>query len=192
MLAAPLFPQVKAVVGYTPSGVIWGGIGEGDAPAWTYRGEAFPYLRMMDSEEQQRLFHEAQKKGTPYLDAPSFEYSLEQQSSLVESATIPVERSQAAFLLIGNPGDGVWPSDRLSRIAIDRLEAHGHPRDYRLLSYEDGGHMLITYPFFPTTMRQFYLPTVKVWEGLGGTAEGAAKAAADSWPRVVEFLRSEL
>ncbi|MBC7247235.1 MAG: acyl-CoA thioesterase/BAAT N-terminal domain-containing protein [Actinobacteria bacterium] len=192
MLAASLFPQVKAVVGYTPSGVIWGGIGEGDSPAWTYRGEAFPYLRMMVSEEQQRLFLEAQKNGTPYLDAPSFEYSLEQQSSLVEKATIPVERSQAAFLLIGNPGDGVWPSDKLSRIAIDRLDAHGHPRTHRLLSYEDGGHMLIAYPFFPTTMRQFYLPTVNVWEGLGGTAEGAARAAEDSWPKVVEFLRDEL
>ena len=94
---------------------------------------------MMDSEEQRRLFLEAQEKGTPYLDAPSFEYSLEQQSSLIEGATIPVERSQAAFLLIGNPGDGVWPSARLSRIAIDRLEAHDHARDYRLLSYEDGG-----------------------------------------------------
>ncbi len=192
MLAASLFPQVKAVVGYTPSGVIWGGIGEGDAPAWTYRGEAFPYLRTMFSEEQERLFREAQEKGTPYLDAPSFEYSLQQQSSLVEKATIPVERSQAAFLLIGNPGDGVWPSDKLSRIAIDRLDAHGYPRAHQLLSYEDGGHMLIPYPFFPTTMRQFYLPTVRVWEGLGGTAEGAARAAEDSWPKVLEFLRDEL
>ncbi len=85
---------MKAVVGYTPSGVVWGGIGEGDAPAWTFRGEAFPYLRMMNSEE--------------------------------------------------------------------------------------GGHMLIPYPFYPSTMRQFYLPTVRVWEGLGGTAEGAAEAAGDS------------
>lgn len=52
--------------------------------------------------------------------------------------------------------------------------------------------MLITYPYYPTTMRQFYLPTVNVWEGLGGTAEGAARAAGDSWPRVIEFLRREL
>jgi len=86
----------------------------------------------------------------------------------------------------------VWPSDELSRIAIDRLDAHGYPRTHYLLSYEDGGHTLIAYPFFPTTMRQFYLPTVRVWEGLGGTAEGAARAAEDSWPKVVEFLRDEL
>lgn len=193
LLAASIYPEIKAVVGYTPSGVIWSGIGENpDAPAWTYQGRAFPYLRVMVSEEQERLFTEAQKSGTPYLDAPSFIYSLEMQRSLVEEATIPVENSQAAFLLIGNPGDGVWPSDVLSQIAIERLRSHNHSRTYRLLSYDQGGHMLIAYPYYPTTMRQFYLPTVNVWEGLGGTAEGAARAAEDSWPRVIEFLKREL
>ncbi|OPX76328.1 MAG: hypothetical protein A4E44_00752 [Methanosaeta sp. PtaB.Bin018] len=193
MLAASVFPQIRAVVGYTPSGVIWSGIGKSpDAPAWTYRGRAFPYLRTMVSEEQERLFLEAQRNGTPYLDAPSFLYSLEMQRSRIDEATIPVENSKAAFLLIGNPGDGVWPSDMLSQISIDRLRAHDHPRQYQLLSYDQGGHMLIPYPYYPTTMRQFYLPTVDVWEGLGGTAEGAARAAEDSWPRVVEFLKREL
>ncbi len=193
MLAASLFPQIKAVVGYTPSGVIWSGIGKNpDAPAWTYQGRAFPYLRMMVSEDQERLFLEAQRNGTPYLDAPSFLYSLEMQRSSIDEATIPVENSKAAFLLIGNPGDGVWPSDMLSQVAIDRLRAHDHQRPYQLLSYDQGGHMLIPYPYYPTTMRQFYLPTVNVWEGLGGTAEGAAKAASDSWPKVFSFLQRQL
>ncbi len=135
---------------------------------------------------------EAQRNGTPYIDAPSFEYSLEQQRDRIEEASIPVERSRAAFLLIGNPGDGVWPSLMLSRITIDRLKSHNYDNDYQLLSYEQGVHILIPFPFYPTTMRQFWLPTVKIWEGLGGTAEGAAKAAGDSWPKVLEFLHREL
>lgn len=192
LLAASLFPEVKAVVGYTPSGIIWEGIGDGDAPAWTYRGEAFPYLRVLVTEDQQKLFEEAVTQGTPYFDAPSFAHSLEAQRSRIEEATIPVERSQAAFLLIGNPGDGVWPSHALSQVVIDRLTTHGHPRPFQLLSYEEGGHMLVPYPYYPTTMRQFYLPTVGVWEGLGSSAKGAARAAEDSWPRVLEFLRNEL
>ncbi len=52
--------------------------------------------------------------------------------------------------------------------------------------------MLIPYPYYPTTLRPFYLPTLKVWEGLGRTAFGAAKAAEDSWPKVVEFVQREL
>ena len=192
ILAASLFPQIEAVVGYTPSGVIWDGIGSGESPAWTYQGKPFPYLKFMEDEDSQRRFKEAQENNTPYLDAPAFLYSLERQKDRIETATIPVEKSKAAFLLIGNPGDGVWPSDRLSRITIDRLQAHNHPRHYELLAYEDGGHMLIPYPYYPTTLRQFYLPTVSVWEGLGGTAEGAARAAEDSWEKMVDFLHREL
>jgi len=192
LLAASLFPQIEAVVGYTPSGVVWEGIGEGDSPAWTYRGEAFPYLRWMTDAESERLFQEAKEKGTPYFDAPTFAYSLKVQQDRVAEATIPVEKSRAAFLLIGNPGDGVWPSDVLSRISIERLKTHNHPRHYELLAYENGGHMLVPYPYYPTTLRQFYLPTVGVWEGLGGTPVGAALAAADSWPKVIDFLRREL
>lgn len=192
ILAASVFQQIEAVVGYTPSGVVWEGIGEGDTPAWTFQGRPFPYLRYMSDAEAERLFKEAKEKGTPYLDAPAFLYSLKMQVDRIPSATIPVEKSQAAFLLIGNPGDGVWPSDVLSRITIDRLKAHNHQRAFTLLSYDNGGHMLVPYPYYPTTLRQFYLPTVGVWEGLGGTPEGAATAAADSWPKVIEFLHREL
>lgn len=114
------------------------------------------------------------------------------QQSQIPEATIPVENSKAAFLLIGNPQDGVWPSDILSKYTIDRLREHNYPRSYELLSYNNGGHMLIPYPYYPTTVREFYLPTIKVWEGLGGTARDAAKAAEDSWPKVIEFLYREL
>jgi len=192
ILAASVFPQIKAVVGYTPSGVIWGGIGDEQVPAWTYRGKPFPYLMMMTNEEQHKLFLEAQEKSTTYIDEPSFLYSLKMQQSRIPEATIPVEKSKAAFLLIGNPQDGVWPSQMLSKITIDRLQAHNHPRTFELLSYDNGGHMLIPYPYYPTTMRKFYLPTINIWEGLGGTAEAAAKAAEDSWPKVIDFLHHEL
>lgn len=40
-------------------------------------------------------------------------------------------------------------------------------------------------------MRQFCLPTVKAWEGLGYW-EGAAKTTEDSWPKVVDFLANEM
>lgn len=75
---------------------------------------------------------------------------------------------------------------------IDRLKAHNYEERFELLSYRNGGHMLIPYPYCPTTMRQFYLPTVKGWEGLGGTEDGAAKAAEDSWDKVIQFLQREL
>lgn len=66
MLAASIFPQIKAVVGYTPSGVVWEGIGETpDAPAWTYRGEAVPYLLFMESEEQKKRYFRRPRRTVP-------------------------------------------------------------------------------------------------------------------------------
>lgn len=192
MLAASVYPQIRAVVGYTPSGVVWQGLGEKPAPAWTYQGKPFPWLEMMTDEESEKAFVEAQKNGTAYLDSPTFVYSLKMQQSRIPEAAIPVEKSRSAFLLIGNPHDGVWPSHEMSKIAIDRLKAHNHPYTYDLLSYDQGGHMLIPYPYYPTTMRQLYLPTFNIWEGLGGNAEAAARAAEDSWPRFRDFLRQEL
>ncbi len=217
ILAASLFPQIRAVVGAAqfnglnlvsgtadvnilssldraPNGtvILWEDVGNAHAPAWTYRGTPFPFLHFLPDDHAEARFRQAQQTGTAYLNAPSFLHSLEVQRSRIPEATIHAERSQAAFLLIGNPGDGVWPSDVLSRITVDRLHTHAHPRPARVLSYEEGGHMLIPYPYYPTTLRQFYLPTLKVWKGLGGTAVGAAKAAEDSWPKVIEFLQREL
>jgi len=192
ILAASLFPQIKLVVGYTPSGVIWEGIGNEHMPAWTFRGKPFPYLKFMMNEEQRKSFIDTKRKQGTFFNAPIFEYSLQKQESRIEEATIPAEKSKAAFLLIGNPDDGVWPSHRLSQLIIKRLKMKNYPRPFNLLSYSEGGHMLIPYPYYPTTLRKFYLPTVGVWEGLGGSAKGAARAAEDSWAKVIDFIRTEL
>lgn len=188
ILAASIFPQIKVVVGYIPSGILWEGMSDKHTPAWIFRGMAFPHLQFFIPEEQKRLFLDAQKKGVPYLNRPSFEYSLKMQVSKIDGATIGVEKTKAAFLLIGNPDDGVWPSEKLSKMVINRLKSNNYKRPFKLLSYKNGGHMLIPYPYYPMTLRKFYLPTVKEWEGLGGTAYGAAKAAEDSWPKVTEFI----
>ncbi len=192
MLAATVFPQIKAVVGYTPSGAVWQGIGIKPSPAWTYQGKAFPYLRVISNEALDKVFFEAQQKGEPYYSREMYQFSLAEQKSAINGAVIQVEKSDAAFLLIGNPDDGVWPSYELSKITIDRLKAYNHKKRYELLSYRDGGHIFVVYPYYPTTIRKFYLPTIRVWEGLGGTAEGAAMAAKDSWEKVIEFLNREL
>ncbi len=168
-------------------------MGEGRKPKKAgFRGNPFPYLSVIRDEESNRLFHDAQTKGETFFSEASFLHSLRMQEASIPAATIPVENSNAAFLLLGNPDDGVWPSRKLSEITINRLKAHNHQRNFSLLSYEQGGHMLIPYPYYPTTMRKFYLPTINVWEGLGGTAQAAAKAACDSWPRVLDFLHREL
>ncbi len=77
ILSASIFPRIKVVVGYTPSGVIWEGIGQGGKSAWTYRGKPFPYLRFIADEDFKKRLKEAQEKSSPFFNAPTFQYSMQ-------------------------------------------------------------------------------------------------------------------
>jgi len=63
---------------------------------------------------------------------------------------------------------------------MDRLARRRHPFPYEHLAYADAGHV-ITRPYVATAA----LPH-------GGTAAGAARANADSWPRGLAFLQANL
>ena len=172
LLVGATFPQIKAVVGYVPSGFLWPGednTGVARArPAWTFRGAPLPYLTTT-------FFHSE-------LADPAER----------ERATIPVERISGPVLLISGEDDALWPSMQLAQIAMDRLAQHQHPYPDKHLHYAGAGH-LIGAPYLPTTTStSYYNPSVKATLNVGGNAKGYAAAAADSWPRVLTFLQDSL
>ena len=87
-------------------------------------------------------------------------------------------------LLASGADDRKWPSSMMSGQAIDRLRRHNHPFADEHVSYEAAGHWL------PPA----YLPVTGLRGDLageiGGTPEGAAKAQAQWWPRLLRFLNS--
>jgi hypothetical protein len=66
----------------------------------------------------------------------------------LKRAEIPVERINGPVLLIAASDDAVWSSERLSKVAMERLERHGHPYDDELVVYPEAGH-LIQAPYVP-------------------------------------------
>ena len=97
---------------------------------------------------------------------------------------IPVERINGPVLLISGGADQLWPSALMASRVMDRLKRRGHPFADRHLSYESAGHLI----------GKAYLPTGSTLVAggrleTGGTPEANARAQADSWPRVLEFLR---
>jgi hypothetical protein len=52
--------------------------------------------------------------------------------------------------------------------------------------------MLINLPYLPTTVRHTRHPIRGVGVDYGGTSAGDAFARADSWPKVLSFLRKTL
>ncbi|MEM7116896.1 MAG: acyl-CoA thioesterase/bile acid-CoA:amino acid N-acyltransferase family protein [Chloroflexota bacterium] len=159
LLLAATFPDLKVVVGYVPSGVVFGNLARdsvGEKSAWTYRGEPITFGIWSNPE-------------------------------LIKRAIIPVEQINGAVLLISAKDDQIWPSTRLSEIAISQLAEHGHPHPYTHLHYENAGH-LIDVPFWPTTMNEITDPMTGARLVFGGTAQGTALASTDSWRQVLAFL----
>ena len=100
----------------------------------------------------------------------------------VAAASVPVEKIEAPVLLISGTDDWSWPSTRLSEMAIERLKAHERPFPREHLRYEEAGHLIAPPGYEPASS----------WTSrfeLGGSREADEFANADSWPRVIGFLK---
>lgn len=242
LLLGATFPEIRAVVAYVPSGVLWGGV-QVAGPAWTHNGQPLAFLaagltaqewanalntafqtgrigvgslltapeglrsaltRELDiaktiSEQIQKLRREFVDEGTaqadvpiaPFATTPHFVAALQNEEA-VAWATIPVEHTRGPILMISGQDDQLCPSPRLAEIAVHRLKQHNFAFPAEHLSYPNAGHLLSLPPYLPTTHRHYRHPILKLDFGHGGTAAGDAFARADSWPRVVAFLRKHL
>ena len=103
-----------------------------------------------------------------------------------KNASIAVEKINGAVLLISGKDDQLWPSSVMGDMVIARLKEKKHRFKYEHLSYDKAGHAIGT-PYNPTTRSTSGGTLV-----LGGTAENNALAQADSWPKVLRFLKENL
>jgi dienelactone hydrolase len=192
LLVGATFPDVKAVVGYVPSGIAHAGISGGGLreskrrPAWTHRGEALPFLSSRDASRMD----EPPASPEPLALTPIFLRAMEDRAA-VEAAEIPVERINGPVLLISGQDDQMWPSALLAEIAMARLARHHHPHPFRHFSYPGAGH-LIGQPGLPATVRASVHPLSGRLMAYGGSPANNAAAAADSWPRVLAMFGDAL
>ena len=197
LLLGSRFPQIRAVVAYSPSGVVWSGCCSPEAegkPAWTYKGEPIdflvsdeedPAMQDLKAEEEARL-----SAGEPVVFTPGFRLAVEKATNL-DAATIPVERTQGPIMLISGEADDLWPSTELAEITVRRLRQHGFPFRFTHLSYQEAGHY-ISFPFQPTTVIQVMDPQDSVILQFGGNPASNARASLDSWNHVLDFYRETL
>jgi dienelactone hydrolase len=191
LLLGATFAELRAVVGYVPSGVVHAGIpaaGPPEAwrpPAWTYRDEPVPFIPSQISDRWQEA-----PTPEPLRLTPSFLRGLENRAA-VEAAEIPVERINGPVLLISGQDDQMWPSPVLAEIAMTRLARHHHPHADRHLSYPGAGH-LIGQPGLPSTVTASMHPLGGRLMAYGGNPKDNAAAATDSWPKILACLQDAL
>jgi hypothetical protein len=70
--------------------------------------------------------------GLPFSCRPFNERALRDERA-VAHASIAVENINGPVMLISGVDDQLWPSTRLSKVAMERLRAHDHPFPYEHL-----------------------------------------------------------
>jgi dienelactone hydrolase len=165
LLLGSIIPRIKMVVAYVPSNVVVAGCCDGRGePSWTIGGRAVAYVR------------------------PRFD----NDAATHERATIQVEKTRGAILLISGRDDAVWASSSMSQEIVARLERNHFAYPYKHLTYDHAGHA-IGRPFTSTMeINSTRHPITGRVLPFGGTPEGTARARADSWVQMLEFLKANL
>ena len=178
LLLGATFPEVRAVVGYSPSDMVCGGLRDNksiEASAWTYREREVPHRGPRATAAQA-----AEIMGKPPIALrPFFELPVDPQ--VASAAAIPVERIRGPVVLFSGDDDRMWPASTMCDAVIARLEKHGHPHPFAHHRYPGAGHLLRA-PCMPTSVVD--APT---W-ALGGTPRGQALANRQSWATLLAAL----
>ena len=193
LLLGATYPEdVRAIVGYAPSGVVWQGITfdrefyhGGPRSPWALGEEPVPFARFANPLPAEMVRMVGFYFGRhPIVGRVFYERALENEAAIA-AAEIAVEKIHGPLLLISGTDDQMWPSTPLSDMAIERLMAHDHPFPYEHLRYEGAGHM-ITLPNSepPPSWTSRY--------EVGGTREANEFANVDSWTQVLGFLNKHL
>jgi dienelactone hydrolase len=178
-----------AMVLVSPSAYAWQALNdEGavpEAPAWTLAGLPLPFAPMDPDATMHELLRNALMEGRdrqrhrPTLLHLASSFPADRAPT---TAALPADRVDAPLMLVVGEADELWPSAAMAQAIRAR---RGDRPDDVLLSYRDCGHFL----------RHPVLPTTASWTAgiaFGGTPEGLAAAQADSFPRIVAFLRDQL
>lgn len=166
LLLASRMPEIRAVVAFVPSSVVWQGIAKGfpKISSWSERGQPLPFVPYVTLDRSIDL-------------RELYTLSLRQEEA-VRDAAIPVERIRGPVLLLSGRDDKIWPSTEMCEGIVARLKSKRFRRFSEHVAYDKAGHG-ISYIRDNVTR-------------LGGTEEGNRHAQIDGQQRMLAFLKKYL
>jgi len=141
LILGSIYPQVKAVVAFSPSSVVWQGItpkrfeiGTNVKSSWSYKGERLPFLAYSTPVRKIDLLLLRLRK----MHEISFQKAVE-----AKNAAIQVESVQGSILLISGKRDQMWPATDMSQIIMERLKSSDFKYYYEHISFNTGHNGII-------------------------------------------------
>ncbi|HTB90171.1 MAG TPA: acyl-CoA thioester hydrolase/BAAT C-terminal domain-containing protein [Steroidobacteraceae bacterium] len=190
LVLASIYDWIEAVVAFVPSDTVWQGFEYG-APeetmgsSWSRHGVELPYLPQ--TGQRQEIIR-GRQAGAAQIELARVSKSNRAAASAqrIAAATIHVERSKAALLLIGGGDDRTGDSGASVERIARRLERSRYRFPHETLVYPDAGHGIVGSGWRPTTLHN-----TGVFND-GGTPEADARAQADAWTKMLAFLGERL
>jgi len=188
LLAAGTCPDIRAVVGYVPLGIVLGA-GPEDAPPVCRGGQPLPFVPIVLTPEEEQQFEELERAREPVSINPVLLRMLA-DGSVPEAAEIPVERINGPVLLLTGEDDQAIPSPVFAERIMARLEQHGFAHPHYHVCYSGAGHSIGLphchgLPYVPAYGRP---PASGPVGAFGGTLQDNARANVESWQQVLQFL----
>lgn len=180
LIAASKYPWLTSIVALAPSDLVWEGWGlemieaEGVHSSFSFEGRPLPFMPYMGFVEgllagpdaDLLKIHEDGRAAHPHREA---------------AARIRIEDFPGPVMLVAGDADREWRSGQMARnLAAVREEAG---LNTSLLVYPEAGHDISGDGWAPTI--------IGVSRG-GGSAEANARAQADAWPQILDFLERTL
>lgn len=165
LLLGVSYPDLRTVIAYMPSNVVWRGCCDASTQvAWTVGGR--PIAAM--PPPGRRILLDTQR------------------------AEIHVEQIHGAVLLVSGKDDGVWESAPMAERIVARLKHGDFTYPSQSLTYDHAGHG-ITRPYTSTMeLNSRRHPLTGRVVTMGGTPAGTAKAREDSWRQMLAFVDRNL
>ena len=133
LLLGAMYPEdIRAVVGYAPSAVVWQSPSfdfrsiRQPRSSWSLEGDPVPFVRFAPLRFKDVFGMIGLLVGRPMAFRPFYERSLDDEDA-VAAASIAVERIEGPVLLISCTDDQVWSATPLSEMVIERFEELDHP-----------------------------------------------------------------
>ncbi|WP_164217152.1 acyl-CoA thioesterase/bile acid-CoA:amino acid N-acyltransferase family protein [Virgibacillus sp. YIM 98842] len=191
LLLGATFDYYQSIIAGAPSAYITAGMKNGifaPVSSWTFNRKALPYIKFTYrfSTMFSILKNWILKKPISYLSI--WDNTLKYRKGITE-ARIPVENIHVPVMFISGEDDQLWPSGRYVKMMEDKLKSTNATQRNRYLYYENAGHFLsFPYSFINMPARVFMNVGGGMTMTFGGSKTANAKAAKDSWDRILQFL----
>jgi dienelactone hydrolase len=192
LLAAATYPQIKAVIGISPSPIAYMGLGSDGIPtgcAWSRGGTPLPCVPA-DALVGQAVGAEFMQ-GKPIVLEPLYEASRKANPAVTQAAFFPLERIDGPLLCLSGAADVMWNAAEQCVLATAYLSAHHHAYADRAIAYPNAGHLFLWAMHGPSSAFN-QVKDGPVTLAFGGTPAGDAAASPAAWAAIWSFLAKRL